>query len=436
MLKDNKTKFKEIYSYIKKNIHFCNNDFLLKKERYNTAILTGMLTSLVNGKMIYVGEYGQGKTTLSEVISSLMFSTPPLAVTSSSLKGHPELTNEQIVGRIDLGAYSKGIEKTIWSDFVFSKTKIVDELNRIPEHKQNILLTGMQNDIWKNLNESMDGEGGPWFATMNYKDRGNNGIIPPLLDRFDISVEAKSPGVNNSRLILFSEKINFEYEDINNAYSKLISLKDLTKERYKTEMNTLQEEFRLRTIRDKGLHLLTKKEFAEIQNEIKNVKIGIDAIYFRDVIEAELSTCQQYGQKRATDNCPEDCHFTNYACYNTKNSLSVRTTQSIKKYSKALAWLDGSKEVTPNHIQSILPLAIWHKINFTDDYISTFEQKIRTEPANLEASIATINEIKKRANQILPAQKEFTKYMLSGNIKAAKTKANQMDHPVFAEYLK
>jgi len=436
MTKETANKFNKIYAYIKDNIHFCNNDFSLNKNNYNTAVLTGMLTSLVNGKMIYVGEYGQGKTTLSEVISSLMFSIPPVAVEASSVKGHPELTNEQLVGRIDLGLYSQGIEKTIWSDFVFSKSKIIDELNRIPEHKQNILLMGMQSGMWKNLSEYVQCEEGPWFATMNYKDKGNNGIVPPLLDRFDISVEAKSPGINNMRLITYANKISFDYPDIDFAYASLMGKKGLTYQEYVSEMSVLKNEFRERTFRDKGLELFTNEELNEIQEEIKSKTFKNNAMYFLDVIFAELGTCQHYEEKRTTDICPEDCHFSTYACKQTKNSISVRTIQAVNKYSKAISWLDNKSEVDTNHVQSILPLTLWHKLEFDDDLFSKYEKKGRTEPAKLATTNAILGDITKRSRKILSAQKEVVGYMLSNQEKEAKKKADSMDHPVFAGYLK
>src|SRR5690606_27298599 len=119
----------------------------------------------------------------------------------SSIKGHPELSFEQLIGRPDLGLLNTGKEKVLWSDFIQSPSKVIDEINRIPESKQNILLTGMQNNSWSFLNDYFISKESAWFATANYKDSGNFSIIPPLLDRFDLCLESKSPDINIARIL-------------------------------------------------------------------------------------------------------------------------------------------------------------------------------------------------------------------------------------------
>jgi len=335
-----------------------------------------------------------------------------------------------------MGELNKGIEKIVWSDFVLSKTKIVDEINRIPSHKQNILLTGMQTNTWKYLNNVIMTEPCPWFATKNYKDSGNNGIIPPLLDRFDISVESKNPGLNNTRLIRYSEKINLNYEDIAAAYSVLIFNKDILYEDYLDGTNLLRNEYVARIKNDLNLDLLSDEERNNIRNQILSKDFDEDSNYFLDVLYSELGSCQLFGQKRTNESCPDDCHYSNYACFNIKNSLSVRTINTIDNYSKALAWAMNDKEVNVNHISSILPYALNHKLIFNENELQSREHKSRKESVQLQTTIDILEEIKKRAGKIKHDQIDIVSLILNKKIIEAEKKSKTMDHPVFKEYMK
>lgn len=429
-------KFFKINEFIRDNIHYCNNDFSCKGKESNSAVLLGLLSGAINGKILYVGEYGLGKTSISEIISSLIFSTPVSSIESSSLKGNPEITYENIIGRPDIGELNKGNEKVIWSDFVLSKTKIIDEINRIPSHKQNILLTGMQTNSWKYLNNFIVTEPGPWFATKNYKDSGNNGIIPPLIDRFDVCVESKSPGLNNIRLIRYSEKINLNYEDIIIGNNSLLTSKDISYAEFLSGIKTLKVEYRARIKKDLGLDLLTEEELTIIQKKINSLKFDNDANYFLDSLYSELGSCQLFGEKRTHETCPKDCHYSNYACFNVKNNLSVRTINSVDLYSKALAWAMNDQSVNTSHIQSILPYVLNHKLLFTEKDILKREKTARTESVQFQTTLEILEEIKKRSDKIKDNQTKIVSLILNGDVEEAKKKAKTLDHKVFTEYLK
>ncbi|MGB9630049.1 MAG: AAA family ATPase, partial [Thermodesulfobacteriota bacterium] len=190
-----------IYQFINDHLYFNRPDIEIKGERYNSAILFGLITGLKKGKQLIIGEPGLGKTTSAEFVCSLIYQFPLGVIWGSEVSGHPEQTEEKIVGRPDLGKLNQGEEDVVWTNFSQVPVKIVDEINRLPETKQSMILDGVDRGNWEYLNEMIINEEYCLFATANYQDGGTNTIIAPLIDRFDTMVESRYPGPNLSFLI-------------------------------------------------------------------------------------------------------------------------------------------------------------------------------------------------------------------------------------------
>lgn len=151
--------------------------------------LFSILTALDSGRQLTIGSYGLGKTTLLQAVLSTIYSLPVELYRAAQLRGHPEQTDEKMIGRPDLSALNQGKERVIWSLFSLVPGKIVDEINRLPEGKQNELLDAVDTGTFQYLNEVLFQPDQPFFATMNYPDAGNTELIPPMRDRFDVCVE-------------------------------------------------------------------------------------------------------------------------------------------------------------------------------------------------------------------------------------------------------
>src|SRR5512136_613514 len=188
----------EIYQFINEHLYFNRPDIEAKGERYNSATLLSLLTGLERGKELIIGEPGLGKTTSAEFVCSLIYQYPLGVIWGSEVSGHPEQTEEKIIGRPDLGKLNQGEEDVVWSHFTQIPAKIVDEINRLPETKQSMILDGVDRGNWEYLNEMIINEEYCLFATANYQDGGTNTIIAPLVDRFDVMIESKYPGANLS----------------------------------------------------------------------------------------------------------------------------------------------------------------------------------------------------------------------------------------------
>jgi MoxR-like ATPase len=98
----------EMYQFINDHLYFNRPDMEIKGERFNSAILFSLLTGLRKGKELIIGEPGLGKTTSAEFVCSLIYQFPLGVIWGSEVSGHPEQTEEKIIGRPDLQEAESG----------------------------------------------------------------------------------------------------------------------------------------------------------------------------------------------------------------------------------------------------------------------------------------------------------------------------------------
>jgi hypothetical protein len=371
----------------------------------------------------------------------MMYGIPRRVLLSSTLKGTPEITQEKALGRPDLGKLNQGIEDVIWSYFVLLEPKIIDEFNRIPETKQNLLLEGMDRGNWQYLNEMITCGDVPIFATINYKDSGNTRLVEAVVDRFEVAVESKHPRVNNMRLI----RHNYANKSLND---KILEDKEVEAKMYEVmrsskpyadirkELNELQDSFRKTVEKRTGLELISAKEIDEIEHEIKKLPMSKEADLFLDMIVSEMYSCSMFGQKRSNEACVSSCHYQELLCGKKTNCDSVRTSFSEVKYSKSLAWLLGDKQVDTKHIATVLPYLLWHKMRFVDNYMNEFKEDQRDDPLQLHVTKKAVNDLMQRFSKMKDAQEKMYDLMAADKLKEAKELADKADHPVFHDYLR
>jgi len=454
--KPKQEKLLRLYGYVKDNLYLCHSNMQIGANRFNSNLLLGLLTSINRGKQLTMGEYGLGKTTSAEVLLSMVYGIPKTVMSSCSLKGHAELTQEKMTARLDLGELNQGNEKPIWSNFVLLEPKIVDELNRIPESKQNLLLWGMDKGEFQYLNEIINLGEVPIFNTINYKDSGNTKIVEALIDRCDVSDESKFPGVNPIRII--------RHQHVRNTYSNnLLNHKETEDKLYeimksdkpygekRKEMNDAQENFKKVLEKRTGLELLTRDELDEAYDEIKKVRISDEADLFLDFVVSELYSCMMFGQKRSNEGCIEGCHYKELMCGKKTNCESVRNTFAENKYTQSLAWLLGEKEVTVQHVATILPFVLNHKMRFVQNYTDGFKKEKRkdSDPLQMYVTKKSRDDLLSRWSKQKDAQQSMFNLMEAygvnerSNPAVAKTKlaeaqklAKEVGHPVFYDYLR
>lgn len=428
----------DTYVFLRDKLYFCQPDFNIDGVEFNSTLLMSLLTGLSGKNALVYGEYGMGKTTACENIISILYGLPLEVVLSASIKGHPEQTEEKMIARPDLGKLNQGIEENKWQHSIFVGPKLIDEFNRLPSGKQNVLLDGIDRGYWKYLNEFISYENDyPMYATCNWKDAGNCDLIPPVLDRFDVAVESKYMGIVNSRKLrsstmknpLYNKQLAAEFFKLYNDHAG-----DVLEAIRQSE--TLCEKFRDQIESETGLKMLRKNELNTIREEIDTLALSEEANLFLDLFLSEVTTCPLYGCKRNGEACPKGCHYSSYACGKVQNGLSIRAENSIVLYAKALAWLLGQEEAGLEHVKAVTPYVIWHRLNFNKAYVNDFVNDERTEPLKLYVTRHLVGDIIKNFTNLKKEQKNVIfLYTRKKDRKQADEACRKMDHPVFKQYM-
>jgi len=387
----------DIYQFISDHLYFNRPDIEIKGEPYNSAILMSLLTGLIKGKELIIGEPGLGKTTSAEFVCSLIYQFPLGVIWGSEVSGHPEQTEEKIIGRPDLGKLNRGEEDVVWTNFSQLPVKIVDEINRLPETKQSMILDGVDRGNWEYLNEMIINDEYCLFATANYQDGGTNTIIAPLVDRFDVIVESRYPGANLSFLIgkaQGKDKIlrhrKFEKDLYRILKSKIAYEKKIPK---LEEVCNAFGEYIDKTL---GVKPLRREDRDQIRMEMDEIEMDLDASAFVRMFLAELSFCDRYGQKRIVENCEEGCHYTGYLCHQIKNCASNRLPTSIKQFAKGLAWFFGDSEIDIEHVKAVMPFTLSHRIQWKDEVLTQKERAKRDDPFQIFLAKEAVKTVSQR----------------------------------------
>jgi MoxR-like ATPase len=425
------TRIREIYTYISDNLYLNRPDIEIKGEDFNSALLFGLLTGLTRGKALIIGEPGLGKTTSAEYVGSILYRYPLGVIWGSEVSGHPEQTEEKIIGRPHLGELNKGREQVVWSNFAQIPVKIVDEINRLPETKQSMILNGVDRGNWEYLNEILINEEYSLFATANYQDRGTNTIIAPLIDRFDILIESKHPGANISYTI--GQESSSHHPLRHPQYEKALHQILRGDKSYEEKMALAEEVCNLfgEYLKEYlGFEGLSKEERNKVNEEMMEIDFDLDTNAFVRMVLAELSFCHKYGQKRSVEACEEGCHYTGYLCRHTKNCASNRLPISIRSYAQALAWFMEDDGVDIEHVRLVIPYTLAHRIQWKDSYLSKKEGEGRDDPLQIYLAKEATEEMFQRYNE----QREYLLEALAVGYRAfagEEVTPLEGDHPIY-----
>ncbi len=431
---DLRTKALHIYGYIRDHLYLNRPDMMVNEAEFNSALLMSLLVGLGRGKALIIGEPGLGKTTSVEYVSALLYRIPLGIIWKGAVSGHPEQTEEKIIGRPDLGRLNLGEEVVIWSYFVLLPVKIVDEINRLPETKQSMILNGVDRGNWEYLNDAVINLEYCLFATANYQDRGTNTIIAPLMDRFDVMVESRHPGANLAGLLGANgdgNEMTLRHEPLEREFQNVLSQR-VSYETRMEKLDALSDQFGDFLSKETDIPSFTRTERRVAQEQKNQLPFDADFNAFLRVVIAELSFCNHYGQKRSNEICEEGCHFTGYLCRSVKNCLSNRFPKSARSLSRSLAWLLGDQTVGLQHLEAVLPFTLAHRIVWKDPVVAESEKEFRNDP--LEIHMA-----KKAVQEMLRRYREQAHRIKQALATACRIAEGEMvtpvtgDHPLFQE---
>ena len=310
--------------------------------RFPLIVGSCVLNALVpRSAILLVGGHGGGKTTLAKILGRMMTSKGLEEIDDGILRGHPQLTEEKMVATLRPGPLMKdGIEVVVWRSFVTGFWKIIDEVNRLTPHSQNILLSLLAEGEVKYYDEVKRCEEFCLYATLNPADAGTFEMGAPFLDRFGMAVPITMPTVSDLELILASR------DDRLFGYDELWQVPALL-----TEENLL-------TIWNLADKILVSAEASEYMRSLVRE--------FGACIRADKS--QSSGLTVETGLC-DGCHFNTAksVCNKVIIPLSVRAAKDLNRYAKAAAWLIGAQEVSIEIVKSLAPLVFWHRTRYIRD---------------------------------------------------------------------
>ena len=384
----------QIYTFIQESLYLNRPDMEINGFHFNSALLMSLLTGLCQGKALIIGEPGLGKTTSAEYVCALMYQFPLGTIWSSEISGHPEQTEEKIVGRPDLGKLNQGEEFVVWSNFALLPIKIVDEINRLPETKQSIILDGVDRGNWEYLNDVVINPEYCLFATANYQDRATHAIIAPLIDRFDLMVESKHPGPNLAFVIGTQGSLDhrLRHAELEAQFKQVLSSRTSYRQRMERTLE-LCERFGACLAEDFDIQSLSKRDRSTIRTELAAISFDLDANAFLRLVLAELSFCYHYGQKRTHEVCDKGCHFSGYLCHAIQNCASNRLPMSVRTISQALAWFLGDEKVDLQHLKAVLPYTLAHRIQWQEEVVARREKEARSDPLEIYMARKAVNKM-------------------------------------------
>ncbi|UCE09719.1 MAG: AAA family ATPase [Candidatus Thorarchaeota archaeon] len=307
-------------------------------------LIAGMcvLNALVpRSAILLVGGHGGGKTTLIKLLGRMMTGRPLQEIDEGILRGHPQLTEEKMVATLKPGPLMKdGVEVVVWRRFVTDFWKLIDEVNRLTPHAQNILLSLLAEGEMKYYDETYRCEEYCLYATLNPADAGTFELSPPFLDRFGAAVPITMPTVTDLELILSSRDERLF------GYDELWQVPALMKE----------------------------EELLTIWNLADKIPVSEEASGFMRSLVREFGACIRTDKSQSRDLTVETglcdgCHFNTAksVCNKVVIPLSVRAVKDLNRYAKAAAWLVGAAEVGVEIVKSLAPLVFWHRTSFASD---------------------------------------------------------------------
>ncbi|TFG11066.1 MAG: MoxR family ATPase [Promethearchaeota archaeon] len=269
-----------------------------------------------------------------------MFTSQTLSeIENSIIRGHPQLTEEKLVGTLKLGKLMKdGEEEVVWRDFVRNFWKIIDEVNRLTPYAQDILLSLLAEGTVKYYDSVTTISKYCLYATINPQDVGTFELSEPFLDRFGISIPISMPASHDLQLILTGKDEKYS------GYDELIQVPKI----------------------------LTIEELMGVWYYVNKIPLETEVNNYIHAIIREFTLCERVDKgntenlKPSTGLC-SGCHFNTdlNICNKIDSILSVRVAKDLLRYSKALAWLLGLEKIDINIVNTIAPYVISHRVAYT-----------------------------------------------------------------------
>ncbi|MFZ2471232.1 MAG: AAA family ATPase [Methanothrix sp.] len=322
-------------------LHVGRKDLAVGKQKVNAMLFFSLANACQRGRCVLLyGGMGANKTTLINLLGSSFLSMDLDDVEDMMVTGHPEQTEEKIVGFLDprqwtTAATTAGSTQVLWTAWTKSNWKLINEINRFPSGKQNLFLEILQKRTISYAGQVCRPGDTCYFATMNPEFSATYPMDEALLDRISACVPAAQPDFLAG--LLLSERVK-EIRDLAGMLPRLTP----------QEFSSLPEK-----VAEKSL--TGQVELATLCL-VRDFTLCERAPAFD---KTQLSGC-----KPSLGLC-SGCHYHNNPeaiCWQIDEGLSDRVRQDLRAFCRAFAYLlerDADLEV----LKAIAPYIIWHRTN-------------------------------------------------------------------------
>ncbi|MFB3764172.1 MAG: ATPase [Methanotrichaceae archaeon] len=328
-----------VSSLVELRLHLGRIDLTIGNVRMNAQLYFTLANSCLRNKAVLLyGGMGANKTTLVNLLGAAFMDKPFSEIEDTMVSGHPEQTEEKIVGFLDPRQWTRpagDATEVLWTPWAMSQWKVINEINRFPSGKQNLFLEILQKRTITYAGNVLEPGDTCYFATMNPEFSATYPLDEALLDRISACVPAVQPDF----------------------------LGDIALTERDREVRVLAEE----------LPRLNRDEFDLLPSCVSGVELESSAELAIISILKDFTLCErapEYDKTQLSGTKPSKglcvgCHYFNNPeaiCWQTDEGLSDRVRQDLRDYTRAIAFLTGR----PGNIEvlkAVAPYVIWHRVN-------------------------------------------------------------------------
>ncbi|MCQ8902793.1 MAG: AAA family ATPase [Methanothrix sp.] len=321
-------------------LHVGVKDLSIGSERFNAQLIFCMANAcLRNRAVLLYGGMGANKTTLVNILGSAFMNMSFDDVENLMVSGHPEQTEEKIIGFIDPRQWMQpsGTEiRVLWTPWARSRWKLINEINRFPAGKQNLFLEIIKKRKLTYAGQVLEPGDTCYFATMNPEFSSTYPVDEALMDRISACVPAIQPGLLAG-----------------------LNLAERTE-----EVRDLAEQ----------LPRFSRDEFDALPRAVDEIMLDpltelCIVSLVRDFTLCERAPCfdkTQLSGRNPNHGLCTGCHYFNnpeVCCWQIDEGLSDRVRQDLRSFTKAVSFVSGLKKDNKIEVlRAVAPYVIWHRV--------------------------------------------------------------------------